>query len=530
MKKKEGFTLIELLAVIVILAVNALIATPLIMNIISEAKKGAFLDSSYAIITAAEQGYAKSLIKEIDAEETEYTFNDGVKALKSGNITLEYKGSNPNYGNLIINDEGNVSINFYSNGWCATKNYDTDVITIDAVSNIEDCVPDIVAPVITLEDGDITILSSQENYVEPGYSAIDETDGDITTSVIISHNIQYGVSGEYTITYTVADLSGNTSTLTRNVKVINDPILMVASSSGNDTANFLGGPLIKNTIESIIFDITNVVPSSVIGSWDVSKNQDGSVMAWYTDNDSDGLYELTIGGYTKVYANPNSNYLFSSLTSLKTINFANFDTSMATSMSRMFYASSGLTSLNLSTFNTSNVLNMSYMFDHAYNISSMNLSNFDTSKVTTMYGMFQYMTNLRSLDLRSFDTSKVINMGYMFYDCSKLTSLNLSSFNTSNVTNMTDMFNMNRKLTSLDLSSFDTSKVTNMYRMFYYTDVLTTLDIRNFTFDSVTNSTQMFLLINSSAQIYTKNSTTRTFILSALSEVSRTSCTVTIAS
>ena len=39
MKKRNGFTLIELLAVIVILAVIALIATPIIMNIIDDSKK-----------------------------------------------------------------------------------------------------------------------------------------------------------------------------------------------------------------------------------------------------------------------------------------------------------------------------------------------------------------------------------------------------------------------------------------------------------------------------------------------------------
>ena len=40
MNKKSGFTLIELLAVIVILAVIALIATPLIMGVIDDARKG----------------------------------------------------------------------------------------------------------------------------------------------------------------------------------------------------------------------------------------------------------------------------------------------------------------------------------------------------------------------------------------------------------------------------------------------------------------------------------------------------------
>ena len=39
-KNKYGFTLIELLAVIVVLAIIALIATPIVMNTIKNAKKG----------------------------------------------------------------------------------------------------------------------------------------------------------------------------------------------------------------------------------------------------------------------------------------------------------------------------------------------------------------------------------------------------------------------------------------------------------------------------------------------------------
>lgn len=50
MMKKQGFTLIELLAVIVILAAIALIATPLVLNIIERTEKGAFRDSVYGIM------------------------------------------------------------------------------------------------------------------------------------------------------------------------------------------------------------------------------------------------------------------------------------------------------------------------------------------------------------------------------------------------------------------------------------------------------------------------------------------------
>ena len=53
-KRKNGFTLIELLAVIVILAVIALISTPIIMNIIEDSRKGAFKSSVQSIFSAYE--------------------------------------------------------------------------------------------------------------------------------------------------------------------------------------------------------------------------------------------------------------------------------------------------------------------------------------------------------------------------------------------------------------------------------------------------------------------------------------------
>ena len=53
-KRNKGFTLVELLAVIVILAIIAQIATPIILNVISDAKKEAAKDSAYGYIEAIE--------------------------------------------------------------------------------------------------------------------------------------------------------------------------------------------------------------------------------------------------------------------------------------------------------------------------------------------------------------------------------------------------------------------------------------------------------------------------------------------
>lgn len=60
--KKKGFTLIELLAVIVILAIIALIATPLVLNIINDTKRSASVRSGEFYLAAVEQAVAADML------------------------------------------------------------------------------------------------------------------------------------------------------------------------------------------------------------------------------------------------------------------------------------------------------------------------------------------------------------------------------------------------------------------------------------------------------------------------------------
>ncbi len=61
---KKGFTLIELLAVIVILAVIALIATPLILNIIAKARRAAAENSVYGMMEATKYAYFTAIVED----------------------------------------------------------------------------------------------------------------------------------------------------------------------------------------------------------------------------------------------------------------------------------------------------------------------------------------------------------------------------------------------------------------------------------------------------------------------------------
>ncbi len=98
--RRKGFTLIELLAVIVVLAVIAMITTPIVFGVINTAKKGAAEQSTVAYVKAIESTvtiddfYNKSyanrddyLYDEIKADVSGSTPTGGVYALKDGIVT-----------------------------------------------------------------------------------------------------------------------------------------------------------------------------------------------------------------------------------------------------------------------------------------------------------------------------------------------------------------------------------------------------------------------------------------------------------
>lgn len=133
--RRRGFTLIELLAVIVILAVIALIATPLIMGTITKAKKNAFIDTANGIIKAGEN---------YQAEQVMSTVGD-VQDLEIDDLTtdtkLQYKGDKPKSGSLKITSEGKTAIAIWSGQFCAVKGLDDkQVIVDDNIKTKENCI------------------------------------------------------------------------------------------------------------------------------------------------------------------------------------------------------------------------------------------------------------------------------------------------------------------------------------------------------------------------------------------------------
>ena len=155
MKKRNGFTLIELLAVVVILAVIALISTPLIINIINDAKEGAFQNTAYGIAQAAEYEFMQSSLNGEMKGDLLFVYNNSELTTDGEEVTLDYKGERPKDGVIIVNNEGKTFITVHNGQYCATKDYDTVDVIVEK-KNKEDC----------LNSARIEIQTVMENQVK----------------------------------------------------------------------------------------------------------------------------------------------------------------------------------------------------------------------------------------------------------------------------------------------------------------------------------------------------------------------------
>lgn len=154
----------------------------------------------------------------------------------------------------------------------------------------------------------------------------------------------------------------------------------------------------KDNVQKIVFEEALIPKESAEYTYDISSDQDGSVMSYLVPSSEDNTkYIAYIQSVNKVKANRNSSHLFKDFTNLESIE-------------------------NLSLLDTSNVTFMAYMFFDCSSLTTLDVSGFDTSNVTSMASMFKGCSNLTTLDVSGLDTSNVTDMAFMFNDCSKLST------------------------------------------------------------------------------------------------------------
>lgn len=159
------------------------------------------------------------------------THNDFVVNLKTttfeigeeytNDFTATYKGED-------VTDKVKVTHNIYSNAvgkYQVVFSYTVQNKEYKVTKTIE--IKDETKPDITLKSGDTIMVVLGDKYNEPGYTAIDDYDGDVTSNVKVSGEVNTNKEGTYTLKYTVTDSSGNKAVVKRKVTVTtNSPLTM----------------------------------------------------------------------------------------------------------------------------------------------------------------------------------------------------------------------------------------------------------------------------------------------------------------
>ena len=166
--KEKGFTLVELLAVIVILAVISLIATPMVLGVIEKSKKSAAIESVNGIMDAAEKNMIESMLN--GESKTRYDL--------SNDTSLSYKGEKPESGILLIDDKGKMSIKAKINGYCVLKTYNgtTPTIVDDSIcegnyketilNGTDPVLKDKLVPVTIKDNGEVTYADTSMEWYD----------------------------------------------------------------------------------------------------------------------------------------------------------------------------------------------------------------------------------------------------------------------------------------------------------------------------------------------------------------------------
>lgn len=132
---------------------------------------------------------------------------------------------------------------YQEEGFMARDNYDGDLTdrvekytlsdrivyaVTDSSGNRTEAVREIVyydpePPKITLRGDSSITLNYGQAYDEPGFTATDNCDGDLTEKVKVSGSVQITKAGTYKLYYSVEDSFGNTDTAVRTVRVKEKP-------------------------------------------------------------------------------------------------------------------------------------------------------------------------------------------------------------------------------------------------------------------------------------------------------------------
>ena len=274
--KRKGFTLIELLAVIIVLAIIALIATPIIFNVIENAKIKSLENSCYGVIDAVRTKYAEGLLNS----------ENGLVDLTGDVADLTIAGEHPYMGTWEIDnskDSAERGIKIQGVKFQSMKNYTcSNVDENGAITSKVSCEkdgPDEVQPTITAKQATVEVNKGTDKRIKDYFTVkFGKTGGQVTCEVA---NVSELDVGDHTVKCTATGTNGKTAEATVKITVKDVFALAVDNSGANK-------PVLYTNMIPVVYDGTKWLYS------------DGTQTNWYNYTDKQWANAVVLNsGVTK---------------------------------------------------------------------------------------------------------------------------------------------------------------------------------------------------------------------------------------
>lgn len=168
---------------------------------------------------------------------------------------------------------------------------------------------DTIQPVISLSGNYADTVSLNSTYTDPGASAQDNQDGNITSSIVKTGSVNTNIKNNYNLYYNVTDNAGNKAvTMQRTIAVVNDDdyligtYIAVPSCGATPTAQYSVNITTSTTVNNQIFfskiiggcQSTNLISANTNGNNITIPNQTYSTSMYSGTGTIGGINNFTI--------------------------------------------------------------------------------------------------------------------------------------------------------------------------------------------------------------------------------------------
>ncbi|MFT5348470.1 MAG: hypothetical protein ACI9M3_001510 [Bacteroidia bacterium] len=196
----------------------------------------------------------------------------------------------------FTNIDSTITGYYYEEFWATDSSgntSDTLHITLLVVS-------DLTPPVLTLIGALDTIINVDSIWAEPGATALDAKEGNMTNAIVISGTVDTKILGSYIVQYDVRDNQGNATNATRTVHIVDTILPKIENANADKTDSCW---IVEVVLQNIFVDITTATdnynslgngltlvanPASPQGGADVDTRFQGTTSVTYTATDSSG--------------------------------------------------------------------------------------------------------------------------------------------------------------------------------------------------------------------------------------------------